>query len=202
MITPTARVAPHPPRDPGGADLAGAKRRARVLALAARALCDPAWGMRLAEHLLAALPPPPGAVVSGFWPLAGEIDIRPLLLALHRRGHAILLPETPPRGRPLVFRHWHPGAAMRQERFGTVCPEGDTGTPDWLLVPLLAFDRSGRRLGYGGGYYDRTLAGLPGARAIGCAFAAQELDAVPADGHDARLDAVATERGVIRCKDF
>lgn len=201
MTAPTARVAPHvAPHAP--TDLDGAKRAARAGALAARAACDPAWGAQLADHVLADLPPPCGAAVSGFWPLAGEIDIRPLLLALHRRGHAVLLPETPARGRPLIFRHWQPGAPMRRERFGTLCPEGPVGTPDWLFVPLLAFDRSGRRLGYGGGYYDRTLAGLPGARAIGCAFAAQELDAVPADGHDVRLDAVATERGVIRCKDF
>jgi 5-formyltetrahydrofolate cyclo-ligase len=68
-----------------------------------------------------------------------------------------------------------------------------------LLVPLLAFDRAGRRLGYGAGYYDRTLAGLPGAPAIGCAFAAQETDEVPAGPNDARLAAVATERGIIDC---
>ena len=71
--------------------------------------------------------------------------------------------------------------------------------PDLLLVPLLAFDRSGRRLGYGGGYYDRTLAALPGRRTVGCAFAAQEVAEVPAGPLDARLDVVATECGVIVC---
>jgi 5-formyltetrahydrofolate cyclo-ligase len=70
--------------------------------------------------------------------------------------------------------------------------------PEIMLVPLLAFDRQRRRLGYGGGFYDRTLAALPGATAIGCAFAAQELDEVPATDHDARLDAIATEYGIIR----
>jgi 5-formyltetrahydrofolate cyclo-ligase len=72
--------------------------------------------------------------------------------------------------------------------------------PDFLLVPLLAFDRAGRRLGYGAGYYDRTLAALPGRPAIGCAYAVQEVEAVPAGPQDARLDAVATERGVIVCE--
>ena len=69
-------------------------------------------------------------------------------------------------------------------------------------MPLLAFDRAGHRLGYGGGYYDRTLAALPGARAIGCAFAAQEVPAVPAGPHDIRLDAVATEHGLLRFREF
>jgi 5-formyltetrahydrofolate cyclo-ligase len=183
-------------------DLEGAKRAARVAALAARAGCDPAGGADLARHVLAALAFPPAAAVSGFWPMPGEIDIRQLLNALHARGHTILLPQTPPRGAPLAFRRWHPGAAMVAERFGTLRPDGPVGTPDVLFVPLLAFDRAGHRLGYGGGYYDRTLAALPGARAIGCAFAAQEVPAVPAGPHDIRLDAVATERGLLRFRDF
>jgi 5-formyltetrahydrofolate cyclo-ligase len=176
-----------------------AKAAARVRAHAARSTCDPACGTHLAEHLLQTLPPPPGAVVSGFWPLEGEIDIRPLLGALHARGHMIVLPVTPPRGRPLTFRVWHPGMQLLAERFGTLRPIGEERQPDYLLVPLLAFDRAGRRLGYGGGYYDRTLAALPGATAIGCAFAAQEVDEVPVADYDARLHAVATERGVIIC---
>ncbi len=83
------------------------------------------------------------------------------------------------------------------ERFGTVRPVGGPLVPDLLLVPLLAFDGQCRRLGYGGGFYDRTLAALPGRPAIGCAFAAQRVDCVTAEAHDMRLDAVATERGLI-----
>ncbi len=177
--------------------LRAAKVRARETALARRAGQDPALGADLARHLLREMPPPPGVAVSGFWPLAGEIDIRPLLEALFARGNTVLLPQTPKRGNPLIFRHWYPGAAMIPERFGTLRPEGEVGVPSVLLVPLLAFDRQGRRLGYGGGFYDRTLAGLPGATAIGCAFAAQELDEVPAGDYDARLAAIATERGLI-----
>ena len=89
---------------------------------------------------------------------------------------------------------------MIAERFGTHRPIGELMVPDYLLVPLLAFDRHGHRLGYGAGYYDRTLAELPGAVSIGCAFAAQELDEVPAGPYDVPLHAIATEHGVLRCK--
>ncbi len=182
--------------------LSEAKRDARARALALRDGLDPAWGERLAEHVFASHPPAAGATVSGFWPMGGEIDTRPLLHALHARGHRVLLPVTPRRGQPLKFRLWYPGLALTEERFGTLCPPPDQpeGTPEMLFVPLLAFDRAGNRLGYGGGYYDRTLAALPNSTAIGCAFAAQELDAVPAGEYDRRLAAVATERGVIFCE--
>jgi len=180
-------------------DLNALKAAARARALVARAGCDPAWGARLAEHVLRDAPPPPGALVAGFWPLAGEIDIRPLLHALTERGHAVLLPETPRRGLPLGFRRWRPGEAMASGRFGTAVPIGEPMVPSFLLVPLLAFDRRGRRLGYGAGYYDRTLAALPGVPALGCAFAAQELDSVPVGPQDIPLAAIATERGIITC---
>jgi 5-formyltetrahydrofolate cyclo-ligase len=181
-------------------DLDQAKRSARERAVAARAGCDPIGaGLALTGHVVRDAPPPTGAVVAGFWPLAAEIDIRPLLLALHERGHPIVLPVTPRRGEPLTFRLWRPGDVLQAERFGTVRPTGEPRMPDFLLVPLLAFDRTGGRLGYGAGYYDRTLAGLPGRPALGCAFAAQEVDSVPVGPYDRRLDAVATERGIIRC---
>ena len=106
-----------------------------------------------------------GAAVAGTWPIAGEIDVRPLWVAMHERGHRVLLPETPPRGLPLIFRQWAPGALMVPERFGTWRPDGPVGVPDVIFVPFLAFDDRGHRLGYGGGYYDRTLAALPGAPA-------------------------------------
>lgn len=180
-------------------DLIAAKRAVRERMLAAREAWDPACGAALAQHVLGR-PPPPGAVVSGFWPIGQEIDIRPLLNALHERGYAIVLPETPKRGNPLIFRLWIPGSVMVQERFGTYRPDGEMREPDFLLVPLLAFDRRGYRVGYGAGYYDRTLAALPGRFRLGVAYAAQELDEVPAGPYDQRLDAVATERGVIICK--
>jgi len=181
-------------------ELIEAKRQVRRHMLAAREAWDPACGRTLGEHVLRGLPPPAGAVVSGFWPMGQEIDIRPLLQALHERGHPIVLPETPRRGNPLIFRLWHPGAVMIPERFGTSRPDGEARVPDFLLVPLLAFDWRGYRVGYGAGYYDRTLAALPGRFRLGVAYAASELDEVPAGPYDERLDAVATERGVISCK--
>jgi len=189
-------AAPHTP-----SELDDAKRAARAHALALRAGCDPAVsGAALAERVLAECPPPDGAVVSGFWPIGEEIDIRPLLHALHARGHTIVLPVTPRRGNPLTFRTWQPGDVLEPERFGTFRPVGQGAVPDFLLVPLLAFDRRGYRLGYGAGFYDRTLAGLPRRFALGVAYAVQEVENVPAGPHDVRLDAVATEHGVIHCK--
>lgn len=173
------------------------KGEQRAAAMAARSGQDPALGWPLAGNVLAAWRFRPSMVVAGFWPLSGEIDIRPLLLALAGRGHPVALPITPAVGNPLTFARWRPGDPLVRERFGTVRPEGEPLVPDLLLVPLLAFDGQCRRLGYGGGFYDRTLAALPGPTAIGCAFAAQRVDCVAAEAHDMRLDAVATERGLI-----
>ena len=181
-------------------DLDAAKKTARAEALGRRHGWDAqAAGEALADHVMNECRPPPGAVVSGFWPLNDEIDIRPLLLALHNEGYPIALPVTPRRGDPLTFRGWNPGDQMIRERFGTMRPIGQLLVPDMLLIPLLAFDVHGRRLGYGGGYYDRTLAGLPNRFRLGCAFAAQQVDSVPAGPYDIGLDAIATEHGIIRC---
>ncbi len=157
---------------------------------------------RLAATLLASGLPASYAIVAGYWPIRDEIDPRPCLLALQARGYRIALPETPPPGRSLRFREWQPGAPVIQEPFGSCYPAADIMlVPDLLLVPLLAFDRRGHRLGYGGGYYDRTLAELGHATAIGCAYAAQEVASVPHGPYDRRLHAVLTEHGLIRCGD-
>jgi 5-formyltetrahydrofolate cyclo-ligase len=179
-------------------EISAAKTSQRALAIALRGACDPALGQRLAEHVLRDLPPPPGAIVAGFWPLAHEIDILPLLDALAARGQTLCLPETPKRGLPLLFRVWRPGDALLEGRFNTMHPAGEIVRPDFLLVPLLAFDDAGNRLGYGGGYYDRSLAALPNAFRLGCAFSAQHFAEVPTEPTDLRLHAVATELGVRR----
>ena len=198
-----SRVTEAPAAAPSDAALRDAKAAARKLARTRRAaLVNADAPMRLAEALLAHHTPAPGAIIAGYWPMGAEMDPRPLMLALAAGGHALALPVTPPRGRPLSFRAWAAGAALRAGPLGTSEPAGgDECRPDILLVPLLAFDRAGRRLGYGGGHYDRTLAALPGAKAIGIAYAGQEMPEVPAGPQDFRLPLIATEAGVIVCGD-
>jgi 5-formyltetrahydrofolate cyclo-ligase len=182
-------------------DLAAEKAALRQSALAARAiLCLPDAGEALADTVLRHCPPPSGALLAGFWPMGDEIDIRPLMRRLAKAGHPLALPVTPRRGHPLVFRRWAWGDALVPGRFGTSVPAetAPVVTPEALLVPLLAFDASGARLGYGGGFYDRTLAGLPGAWALGVAFAAQQVEKVPAGEHDVALHGIATEAGFLR----
>ena len=184
-------------------ELDEAKRALRARGLKAREGWDGmAAGAAAGARILRDCPPPDGATVSGFWPLDGELDLRPLLIALHDRGHPVVLPVTPRRGQPLTFRRWRPGEAMVAEKFGTMRPTGEERLPDFLLVPLLAFDRRGGRLGYGAGFYDRTLPLLPGSFALGCAFAAQEVPDVPMGPNDIRLPAIATEREIVRCGIF
>lgn len=199
MLTPTARVAP-PSLMSLPSPMSLAKSELRRLMRERRAQCDPSMGIRLAGHVLSAGLIAPGAVVGGYWPLADEIDVRALLLALVGRGHRVALPVTPARGAGLSFRRWRPGVGLQSGRFGTLEPcDREVLQPTLLLVPLLAFDRRGGRLGYGGGYYDRTLAGFgPGSDlvTIGCGFVLQEVDTVPTGTHDRVLDAVATETGV------
>ena len=160
----------------------------------------PTAGEAAAGHFFSAIELPAGCVVSGYWPMRDEFDVVPLLEALHARGHRCALPVVVGRGRPLEFRAWSPGTALVEAAFGTRVPPEDAGraTPDVLLVPMLAFDDAGYRLGYGGGFYDITLAALKAAAgqplAVGCAFAAQRLDALPFDATDQRLDWVVTER--------
>jgi 5-formyltetrahydrofolate cyclo-ligase len=197
------RVTEAPAAAPSDTALRDAKAVARKLARAKRAgLASAEAPTRLAEAVLAHYAPPPGAIIAGYWPMGEEMDPRPLMLALASRGHPLALPVTPPRGQPLAFRAWAPGVPLSPGPMGTSEPaEGTALRPDILLVPLLAFDRAGRRLGYGGGYYDRTLATLPGAKAIGIAYAGQEMPEVPAGRQDFRLPLIATEAGVIVCGD-
>ncbi len=140
----------------------------------------------------------PGAV-SGFWPIRDEIDVRPLLAALETRGWVVALPAVMGSDEPLAFRVWSRGGALVEAAFGLMEPavEAACVDPDVALVPLLAFDRRGYRIGYGKGHYDRTLRLLRGRRAVlavGVAFAAQEVVQVPVEPHDQPLDAVLTER--------
>ncbi len=143
-----------------------------------------------------------GMIVSGFMPLRSEINPLPLMRRLEEMGAGLALPVIAGRGNPLTMRAWRFGAPLDSAQWGIrePKPEAPQVEPDILLVPLLAFDRTGHRLGYGAGYYDMTLARLRGLKAIaaiGFAFAAQEVAKVPASEHDMRLDLVLTEREVI-----
>ena len=138
-------------------------------------------------------------VVAGYRPIRTEIDPTPLMEALAAGGARLCVPVIEGEGRPLNFREWWPDARMVPGPFGAEVPaEGDWLTPDALIVPLVAFDARGGRLGYGGGFYDRTLARLQGAIAVGLAYAAQQVDDVPAESTDMCLCAIVTERTVIR----
>ncbi len=142
------------------------------------------------------------SVVSAYLPMRTEIDPRPAMLALHGRGHRICLPVIDGPALPLKFRHWTPGCPLQAGPFGAPVPVGgDWLVPDVLLVPLLAFDLRLYRLGYGGGYYDRTLAWLRRQRpvaAAGFAYAGQQVIGVPVDEFDQQLDAVITEAGIVK----
>lgn len=182
--------------------IAEAKRALRAAAARARDAAHAALvataGAALRDKFMATIAAPEGVVVSGYWPIGSEIDPRPVLAQLHARGHVCGLPVVEGRGKPLLFRRWRPGEALVPARFGLSVPrpEAEVVTPGLLLVPLLAFDAAGYRLGYGGGFYDRTLAALRGRGrviAVGIAYAAQEVPAVPREDFDQRLDWVVTE---------
>jgi 5-formyltetrahydrofolate cyclo-ligase len=144
----------------------------------------------------------PGTVVSGFSPLKSEISPLPLLRRFADAGAGLALPVVAGRGQPLIMRAWSFGAPLVSGVWGIREPPADAPElfPDILIVPLLAFDRRGHRVGYGAGYYDMTITRLRAMKpvtAVGLAFSAQEIAAVPATPRDARLDLVLTEHGTI-----
>jgi 5-formyltetrahydrofolate cyclo-ligase len=144
----------------------------------------------------------PGITVSGYSPLKSEISPLPLMRHCADAGAALALPVVVGRGKPLIMRAWSFGAPLRAGVWGIREPPAEAAEvfPDILLVPLLAFDRTGHRIGYGAGYYDMTIDALRTRKpvvAIGIAFAAQEIAVVPATPRDARLDLVLTEHEMI-----
>lgn len=196
---PTAMAAPHSTPVMGDPpEIAQQKALARQHCVQSLRTRGPDADAGIRARLKTLLSPRPHQAIACVWPLPHEVDLRPLCHWLHENGARVLLPETTPRGTPLIFRHWHPTCAMRVGRFGTHAPDGPVLAPDIVLVPLLGFDRAGNRLGYGGGYYDRTLARLPSAQAIGYAPASQEVAALPAGPHDQKLPCIVTEREILR----
>jgi 5-formyltetrahydrofolate cyclo-ligase len=158
---------------------------------------------RVQDHFLSALQPADGAVVAGYCPMGDELDCMPLLRTLHDRGHPCALPVVTGRGKPLTFRRWEPDMEMVAGGYGEQVPPPSSPElePDLLLVPLLSFDRDGYRLGYGAGYYDRTLETLRSRKPItaaGLGYSAQQWMQVPRDENDQQLDWIVTELGAFR----
>lgn len=185
------------------------KRAARLQAMEARARAaasSPDAAADLAKRFLALVPLASGATVAGFWPIGTEIDVRDLLGRLAAADHPCCLPVVVAPGRPLKFRAWSPGAPLVAGPHGTREPRSDRPElrPDVVVVPLLAFDRRGHRLGYGGGFYDRTIHALREAGpvlTVGVGYAAQEVAMLPDGPYDMRLDMIVTERYALAIAD-
>jgi 5-formyltetrahydrofolate cyclo-ligase len=193
---------------PDQAAVIASKRELREAAKARRALIPAAerqeGAARIAAQGLGFAGVSPPGVVSAFLAIGEEINPAPLMLRLQKDGWQTALPVMVGKARPLIFRAWSPGAPLRTVTWGIREPDETAPEvePDVLLVPLLIFDRTGVRLGYGGGFYDRTLRALRARKrivAVGLAFSAQEVDVVPHLDYDECLDWVLTPEGPIRC---
>ena len=156
--------------------------------------------LAMVEHAGDRLEFDPGTVISGFWPIRSEADIRPLMAHFRTRGARLCLPVVLNR-ETIIFRELVVGAPVVKTGFGTTGPGEEAAVldPDILLVPLSAFDRAGHRIGYGAGHYDRAIDRLKAKghrpKLIGIAFDCQEVASVPAEPHDVALDAILTESG-------
>ncbi|WP_336491445.1 5-formyltetrahydrofolate cyclo-ligase [Methylobacterium nigriterrae] len=155
-----------------------------------------AWSERIGRVLAAALEPYAGRLIGFYWPFRGEYDPRGALTSMRERGSRLALPVIVERGQPLVFREWSPGSLMVQGTWKIPMPEsGDSVFPDLLVVPLVGFDGQGYRLGYGGGFYDRTIAAMPERpRTIGVGFELGRLETIYPQPHDIPLEQIITER--------
>jgi 5-formyltetrahydrofolate cyclo-ligase len=187
-----------------------AKRELRAQAIERRKIAfekhGPEASRKIAAHGLDFLTANPGSIVSGFAAIRDEINPAPLMAWLQAEGFRLALPVMQGKGRPLLMRAWAPGDAMNSAAWGIAEPLDDKPAldPDIVLVPLLAFDTRGYRLGYGGGFYDRTLHRLRKLKpvvAVGLAYDELRVDAVPVESYDERLDWVLTPSGPVHCLD-
>lgn len=158
-----------------------------------------AWSARIVAHLLAALPPP--QVLALCWPIKQEPDVRAVVDRWCVAGRRAALPVVVRPEQPLAFREWSASSELQADRYGIPTPvDGDWLWPDMILLPLNGFDGAGYRLGYGGGYFDRTLAALtPRPLAVGVGFEINRLPSIRPEAHDQRLDWLVTEAGAVRC---
>ena len=157
-----------------------------------------ALSARIVAHALATLALP--GVAAFCWPIKHEPDVRALLASWAEAGTRTALPVVVGAGQPLAFREWTPAAPLAPDRYGIPTPTaGEWLTPELILLPLNGFDAAGYRLGYGGGYFDRTLAALrPRPLAVGVGFEINRIDSIRPEAHDQRLDWIVTENGAFR----
>ncbi|WP_442785989.1 5-formyltetrahydrofolate cyclo-ligase [Methylobacterium sp. C25] len=197
-------MAPHPSQTMPDAPSPSEKARLRAEVLARRDALDldarKAGSRTVAETVVSIPGLAEAELVGGFWPIRSEIDPRPIIEKLFARGQRVALPKVTPDG--LVFREWRAGEALVRGGFGLSEPRDDLPEvfPTALIVPLAAFDRTGNRIGYGKGYYDRAIERLSGRGAlltIGIAYSVQEVAHVPAEAHDRPLDHLVTEIGPV-----
>jgi 5-formyltetrahydrofolate cyclo-ligase len=156
------------------------------------------WSFGISRLLMQSLPVRAGMVVGFCWPMKAEYDARPLMRLLRQRGVRSALPVIVQKAEPLIFRFWEPGVAMKRGPMGIAFPEASPQVrPDVLLVPLVGFGRAGDRLGYGGGYFDRTLASMePRPLSLGVGFELSRMETSFPQPHDVPLDAIVTEAGL------
>lgn len=183
-------------------DVARWRKAERARLIAARLATSPGERREAADRVAAALDglvdPRPGMVVSLYWPFRGELDLRGWMGRAVERGARAALPVVVARARPLVFREWRPGCRMARGVWNIPEPaDGEVLTPDVVLAPLVGFDPDGYRLGYGGGFFDRTLAAIsPRARAIGVGHGVEAIPTIYPQPHDIPMDAIVTGAGM------
>lgn len=149
------------------------------------------------HHLQRVLEPLPKGIIGFYWPIKGEIDCRDFVTSLITLGWQAALPKIVARHQPLQFRQWHPQVDMQKEIWEIPVPQNTPIVqPDVLLIPLVGFDRKLHRLGNGGGFYDRTLAGTPKPLAIGIGYEWMLLDNIQPQSHDIPMDRIVTEQAV------
>jgi len=181
------------------AERARLRAERQALSVAARRAAGQALAGHLRTLLEARIGGLRGRVLSAYWPIKGELDLRPLMVELHGAGVTVALPVVEVKAAPLVFRRWTPDTDMVRGGWNIPVPppEADALAPDITLAPLMGWDGAGYRLGYGGGYFDRTLAALdPRPHTVGVGFQSARLATIYPQPHDIPLDTIVTEAGV------